>query len=1002
MNRDTPSVFTISPTSGFLHVLARAVLSGFPLLEGEEKPPLSQWTILLPTRRAARELTNILAELSDAEGLVMPRIKPIGDLDEDRLSGNDDHGDLPKAISRTGQLFTLLSLLAEWAKDNPQISLAQEIVNSHAQSLGLATSLLKLLTQVETEEVDFGKIDEAYDIELSEHRNAVLSLIGLIKVELPKRLATEELMSPTERRSRLIRLEAARISEGVVKGPIIAAGSTGTIPATRALLKAISLHDKGAIVLPGLELIMETEAWQVMTPEHPQFSLKALIGELGVERSDVQTLGPVAGNRNWLATELMRPALTAERWHEKLKNRKNDISQALENVHLVEAQDRHCEARSIALILRETLELPYQKAALVTPDRDLARRVKAEMMRWNIVIDDSAGEPLVNFGLASLTARLLQCAAEDFTPTSIFSLLSHPDCNLGIERHLFLRHLRNLEIVVLRGYGRASGLGGISIAYKRAILAKTKKQRSHDLVAALDDQEWSTLGNFIQVLVTALQPLGLTNATDFQSHLNIIKTCVEAFAAEADQNLPENIAFASIMAELQSESRRHPKGSFAATSVIVLHMLRNETLRQKVTSHPRLAIYGVLEARLIPADIVILGGLNEGKWPAQPDPGPWLNRRMRTIFGMQQPEREIGVSAHDFTQGFGQKKVYLTWSKRIESSPQIPSRWILRLQNVLQAGGVEIATAQDQKWAHLAKTLDDPLAVIPFAKPIAKPPLSVRPTRFSVSSVEQLIRDPYAIYASKILRLNPLPPFAQHVDAPLRGTLFHEAIDAWNQLQPEHMAGDSLALLIEQGHKAFSPLMSELEVSSFWWPCFKRMASWLVEQEIELRKNTYRVFAESAGNTEFDINGISYSLYARADRIDFLHTGNARIIDYKTGLTPSNPQVITGMKPQLPLEAAILALKGFAKLSAAQTEELIFLKISGTKDEGQRIDVKPESVQTLTELGIAQFDQLKALLRGYQNPDQPYYPRANMFKEDDVSDYDHLSRYAEWNSAGEA
>ncbi len=1001
MSRDFPNVYTIAPGNSFLHVLAREILRGFPLAENEVRPPLSRWTILMPTRRAARELTDILAELSGASSVLLPRIKPIGDLDEDRLASDDEQGDLPKAISRTGHLFMILSLLHEWAKDNPTIALAQEIENSHVQSLGLAISLLKLLTQVETEETDFGKFKEAYAADLSEHRGAILSLIELLKDALPKRLASEDLISSTTRRSRLIRLEAQRISEGKFQGPIIAAGSTGTIPATRALLKAIANYHQGAVILPGLDKIVDEDAWQAITPEHPQFSLKTLIDELGVKRQHVKVLGASISYRNWLAAEFMRPASTAEQWHDKLKDKKEDTLKALQNLGLVEAPDRATEARSIALILRQALETPKQKAALITPDRDLAQRVKAEMLRWNVTIDDSAGEPLLHYGLASLAARLLHCVADDFTPQSLLALLKHPLCNLGLGQTQLSQNMRNLEIAVLRGYGGSAGLVGIRLAFERAVLAKLKKQRSHDLVSPLKDTDWEALEHFIQILIAALKPLSETGDADFQTHLANLTTCLEALAPDVDQSSEGNIAFSAIMFELENESRRLPEVSFAAASIIIVHFLRNEPHRKAVESHPRLAIYGVLEARLIPADIVILGGLNEGKWPAQPDPGPWLNRTMRIIFGLQHPEREIGLSAHDFTQGFGNAKVYLTWSKRIEGSPQIPSRWILRLQNVLEAGGVDYEDVLDQSWVTLAKLLDDPDSVLPFGKPQATPPIAARPTRFSVSAVEKLIRDPYAVYASRVLRLNPLPPVAQQADAALRGTLFHEAISAWNQIQSEYVVSDSLNLLIDQGRKTFAPLMSDPEVASFWWPRFCRMAAWLVDQEFEFRKSAKKSFAETEGLLEFDVNGVAYSLYARADRIDMLDNGKARIIDYKTGAVPSVKQVMSGMKPQLPLEAAILALQGFLKISPAQSDELVFLNISGATDEGKRIAINSEKEPDPTELGIKHFNEFKSLLRSYQNPDQPYYPRASLFKEDEKSDYDHLSRFAEWTLAGD-
>jgi ATP-dependent helicase/nuclease subunit B len=1001
MSKIHPSVFTIAPGTGFLHELAQQILSGFPLDEREPKPPLSDWTILLPTRRAARELSKILIEKSGRKALLLPQISPFGDLDEDRLFSESEAGDLPPAISRTGQLLTLISLLEEWANDNPQISLAREIQNSHKQSLSLATSLLQLLIQIETEEANFERLMDVYEADLSEHRYSILSLINLLKIALPQKLHAENLLSPIERRNHLIRLEAERISKGGIKGPIIAAGSTGTIPATRALLKAIALHPKGAVILPGLDKDLDDPAWDAITPEHPQHTLRTLINELEVSRANVKALGISDKPRNWLTSELMRPTATAEQWHINLKGGAGEMALALENVHLVEAIDRHNEARSIALILRGALETPKQTAALVTPDRDLAKRVKAELLRWNIVIDDSAGEPLAQFGLASLSVAVLSALANNFTPASLLAVLTHPDCNLGLDQETFTGHLRHFEVAVLRGYSGQAGLEGLQLAFDRALETRHKNLRTHTLIAALKDEDWQNLDNLVKKIIAALSPLTSSKKTDFASHIENFETCLATLAPNADWSLAENRTYAEILFELKSQGARHPIDHFIAASVVILYSLNSEPHRTAYGAHPRLAIYGTLEARLMPAEIMILGGLNEGVWPAQPDTGPWLNRTMRGIFGLHQPEREIGMSAHDFMQGLGHKIVYLTWAKRIEGSPQIPSRWILRLQTVMQVSGFEKGAASEEKWPSLAKAMDQPARVTPHQKPKPTPPVAARPTRYSVSSVEKLIRDPYSLYANRILQLYPIPPLAQQADAPLRGTLFHDAISQWNKRHSNHLVHDGLEILIAEGRKVFLPLMNDPEIASFWWPRFKRMANWMAKEELEFRQSTKDVHAEIEGWLAFEIAGEAYTLTARADRIDTLQDGKARIIDYKTGTLPTNPQVLSGLSPQLPLEAAILAKGGFANIPALATDQLIYLQISGADDEGIIVGIKSDKEKSLTEIGLAQFASLKSLLEKYRNPDQPYYPRSNIFKEEQATDYDHLSRYAEWMLAGE-
>jgi ATP-dependent helicase/nuclease subunit B len=995
MSKTTPSVFTIAPGSRFLHVLAEKIMAGFPLAKDEAKPPLSSWTILLPTRRAARELATIFASLTKSTAVLLPSIKPIGDLDEDRILSDDFQSELPAALPKSGQLLTMMSLLDQWASENPQISLAQEITNSTSQSLNLALSLLQLLEQVETQETNFDRLPDAYDADLSEHRGAILSLINLLKVDLQKKLHDEELLIPAARRSKLIRMEAQRIERGLARGPLIAAGSTGTIPATRTLLKAIAENSNGAIVLPGLDLLMDDLAWSAITPEHPQYSLQLLLADIGIQRDQVKELGANIGARNWLGSELMRPSATTEKWNSNLQGRGSEINSALDGLQLIESADHHGEARAIALILREALEHNQKTAAVITPDRDLARRVKAELQRWNISIDDSAGEPLAKFGLASLTLAIINAHADGFSAARLLSILSHADCNFGLDRSLYLKILGNMEIAILRNYGNSSGLDGLKLAYERTIEARRRNQRTHASVASLSDDDWAEIYRFVLQVIAVLKPLGLPHSATLSNHLDQIVSCVESLAPEADWSTPENQKFAEIIFDLKSQSHHNTNATFSLAGNILNHLLQSEPLRTRQATHQRIAIYGVLEARLISADITILAGLNEGKWPAQPDPGPWLNRTMRTIFGMQQPERDIGVSAHDFIQGFGNKKVYLTWSKRIGGSPQIPSRWILRLQTVLKVANIDVQKNESEFWIKLASEIDSPDQVAPWSMPKPTPPLTARPSNFSVSTIEKLIRDPYHVYASKILRLEPLQPLAKLADASLRGILFHEAIDRWNRQQQESIVELSSDLLLAEGTKASDPFMNDPDIAVFWRLRFARIAKWLANSEPQRRKDVTRVYPELDGRIEFEVAGCNYALTARADRIDILRSGRARIIDYKSGTLPTKKQMESGMKPQLPLEAMILAEAGFSSLGKVTSDELVILSIAGREEEGEEVILDSEK-RSVAELGASHFASLKGLLQKYQSLRQAYYPRANMFKEDEVSDYDHLSRYAEW------
>jgi ATP-dependent helicase/nuclease subunit B len=552
----------------------------------------------------------------------------------------------------------------------------------------------------------------------------------------------------------------------------------------------------------------------------------------------------------------------------------------------------------------------------------------------------------------------------------------------------------------LRGYGAAAGLHGIEAAFNRAFQAYQKNIRAHPLVRSLNDDDWQILHRFTLQIIALLRPLADRNVAPLADQLQRLRNTLMAIAPNVNQKLSENQEFVEAMYEIESEAGRHPNCTLDGAGIVVANILRSTPHRSANANQHRLAIYGVLEARLLPIDVVILGGLNEGKWPAQPDTGPWLNRKMRKIFGLQQPEREIGVSAHDFAQGLGYDTVYLTWSKRIDGAPQIPSRWILRLQAVLHAAGVGLSTIQNESWSKLAAAIDSPREIIPNGKPKPTPPVHSRPTYFSASSVEKLIRDPYAIYASKILRLEPLPDLDQQADPALRGTLFHEAINYWNKQNQTLGVEQSFDLLISEGRKLFAPFSEDAEITSFWWPRFIRMARWLVSQEQEFRKNLKENHSEITGTLTFEISKISHHISARADRIDVLRGGGARIIDYKTGQPPTAKQVHSGMSPQLPLEAAVLELSGYKELGALMCLEMVYLQINGASAGGKEIGIKPTKDESLSGLGKRHLAEFKKLLGEYLKPDQPYYPRSNLQFESDKSDYDHLSRYAEWILAG--
>ena len=618
------------------------------------------------------------------------------------------------------------------------------------------------------------------------------------------------------------------------------------------------------------------------------------------------------------------------------------------------------------------------------------------------MIDDSAGEPLHHYGLAALATLVLRAIESGLNSTDLLALLSHADCTLGMVRGEFIKYRQLLEIVALRGYSSGTGLDAVKQSLTRALEAKRNKSHLHPLVSSMSDDDWLGLENYVESITNSLKPLLQTNHLSGQEHLVNFESVLKQLAPNADWSKPENQSFYESLEDLHDQAFRLQRGEFSAVSPLIHHVLCEETFQFARQTHPRLAIYGVLEARLVPCDILVMGGLNEGRWPAQPDTGPWLNRPMRTLFGMQLPERDIGVSAHDFTQGLGYAKVYLTCSKHLDGAPQIPSRWLLRLQTIIQAAGLDVEAINANLWIELALALDASPTQVPHEKPKPHPPVAARPTRFSVTDVEKLIRDPYSIYAKKILKIEPLPELARTADAALRGTLYHEALNFWNQQQAHSISEDSQNLLLQIGERLFEPLRGDPEISAFWWSRFTRIAAWVAAIEPSFRESLTMVHAEISGNIEFNISDIDFKLSAKSDRIDILKDGSARIIDYKSGTPPTEKTVRSGISPQLPLEAAILLAEGFSALTCTSISEMLYIHISGAKAGGNVIEIKADEKITLDRLAQMHLAGFKSLLEKYQNSAQTYLPRVAIQKEDDKTDYDHLSRHKEWMMAGEA
>lgn len=997
----TLRIFNIPPDVAFLPALTRAILAGsFPSdLPAPALDDLPRWTILLPTRRAVRSLQQSFLAVAGRDAMLLPRIRPIGDVEEDLLAPGDASPDddlLAPAITALEREALLIRLIDEWGVAYPDEPLSREIAGSPSQAISLAESLSELVDIFETEEADLQKLSDLFAADLAEHRNAILGFLAIIRERLPAELTRLRLLGPMERRSHLLRLEARRLAELRPEGPIIAAGSTGSIPAAAELLKVIAALPNGAVVLPGLDQTMDEESWQHVGPQHPQFGLKHLLESWHRSRADVLPLrGIETARRNpsraWLASEIMRPTAAAGSWRAALLAGRDEIAHGMDGVSLVELADHHQEAQTIAIILREVLETPGRTAALVTPDRDLARRVVSALKRWGVEIDDSAGVALVRRPLGSLLSALIDYRLSGFAIHEFAKLLHHPLATFGQAPELARKAAGIIDLALMR-----SGRDALAPETIVEALVKARREAEKDVHALqalkrLGEADWALARDFALAASAALTVLADSTEATLTRHAGRFITALQQ-VADRDADAPAADAIDLLVQSFTAAERFLPSCGMERAALFLAGWLRRLPVRLPL-HHPRLAILGLLEARLIDPDVVVLGGLTEASWPAQPDPGPWINRPMRESLGLTPPERSIGLTAHDFAQGFGAPKVVLTWSKRVKEQPAVASRWILRLKMILEA----TATGFDDgaSWRRWALSFDSAEGDRRVVMPRPKPPVEARPRMLSITQVEKLMRDPYRIYAEKILRLQPLPPIGAAADLGLRGNLIHETLNRFSVAYPTILPLLAEDELIQIGAEVFAPHMADADVAGFWWPRFLRIVPWFIAEERQLRQGLERIHAEVKAAHQFD----GFTLTGRADRIDILASGKARLIDYKTGRIPTGAQVKAGLAPQLTLEAALVAHGAFEGVEPVETDALLYIKLSGGAPPGLLVPIGDLEVMEKAEEHLEKF---KTLMRSYDDLTHGYLPRAAMEKEQDTSPFDHLSRWREWSIAEDA
>ncbi len=983
-------LFTIPAGTPFLDALASGILSAY----GHDPTVLSSARLFLPTRRACQAMADAFLRVSGGMPVLLPRLEPLGDIDPEDWhepgGASAAAAHLPPAISQTRRQLLLAQLVLRRGETTPD------------QALKLAEALGQWLDQVQIHAVDPADLAGLVPDEYAAHWAETLEFLRIVTEFWPRILAEEGVMDPVERRREIIKSQIAGWAAAPPETPVIAAGSTGSLPATAALMQAVLDLPQGAVVLPGLDMGLPAKAWPILPEGHPQQGLGKLLQSLGRAPENI-ALFPDSGQRKRQEipradgrAALLRHALLPADLSEPLAPGDPGCA-GLDGIIEIAAPGPEAEARIIALRLREFLEATAggaATAALITPDRGLAKRVAAELRRWEVDIDDSAGEPLGETAPGIFLRLVAEAAAARLAPVPLLGLLKHPLA--GVDRVA----VEALERIALRGIRPAPGMAGLQVALEIDGPDSDKTAKAREAAKALADR-----------LDEALRPLLLMVEQDGSAGLDEWLTAhvqaAEALAGGKCESGAERLwaeesgeAAATAIDGLLAAGAAFPNLRARDYPAVFEELIAGQTVRPRYGKHPRLSILGPLEARLQCPDLAILGGMVEGSWPPEPARDPWMGRPMRQDFGLPLPEWRIGLAAHDFCQAMAAPLVMMTHAERVGGAPTVPSRWLARLELVArQLNGLtgkddpNPLRANSGDWLAWQELLDQPeRGSKPISLPRPTPPADNRFTDLSVTAVERWVADPYGHYAAAILKLRALDPVDQPPDASERGSLLHAALHRFirslGQEGPGEWPENARERLVAIGREVFAPWLDRPSVQAFWWPRFLRMADWFVAHEAARWSGIAKTETETRLAAPVDTGRTPIRLSARMDRMDRFTDGTYTIIDYKSGALPAAARLAEGWPPQLPLEAAMVRRAHDGRVASIEA-----WAVGGRSEGGEGGQAKKLSGKvSATDAGEAAWKGLHRLLAQFADPAMPYLAEPRAFVAPRYSDYRHLAR----------
>lgn len=940
-----------------------------------DKLSLSNFTILLPSRRSCNELKRIFLENSSNSAIILPNIRAIGDIDYDdlvlkQINKNDleNFSDFSNNTSRIKYKILLIKELLKWAKSSNK-NLFKDITIEQASNLAL--ELEKFLNEVNRNGLNLDDLEKIVDDEYSQHWQEVLNFLEIFGKKWNKFIKDNNVISVVDFKSRMIEFNAEYFKKNKPLNPIVIAGVSGSVKSTCEFIKSLIKYDNCYYFFKDLNKNLTEDEWKEIGVFHPQYSFKNLLDNcINCERDRVKNLefnnclivNPIIEK---ILSFSMLPYNETHKWQSKLNIKKEDFS----HISKIECNNSFEELSVISLITKHVHETSNDNVAIITSDEIFANQLAVELKNLNLDVNNAFGNKISRTEVVKFLFLILDVIKNKYETVAFLSLLKHDFTLFGYNKNELNRLTLLLEDKILRGYGNLGCEG---------ILKKVNEFGNLELI------------DFIKKIMETLDKFKCEKL-NFQSVIKLHIELAENIASNSEvvgsnafwNNSKNGDELLNFFNEVIKESESYGDiKNCDEYSYLLDYLIAENSYSDRYSIHPMVNIISPQEAKLINYDLIILTNLNDGRFPPHISTDPWMSKSMRKAFGLPDRDELIGNFAYDFTQFLCNKKVILTRSLKEDGVPTVKSKYLMRLETFLLCQN-HLKLEENNIWKEVFKKRNFAEQNIIIKRPKPKPPLDRRPRELYATKIEKLMNNPYDIYAEKILNLKKKDDFYENKIFAFFGSAVHEALENYIKNYKAAEFAKLYEKLIKYGKESFDKYFTDETSRELFFIRFSNIAEWFIEQDEAVRASGYNVYAERI--EKLYMKNIDFTIAAKIDRIEENEFGSINIIDYKTGNTPSTSDVLTAKKPQLIIEAIVLENK--------KTDKLVYWSIKGKGDEKiQEID------SDICELVNKGRDGIVRLITHFNVFENSYIATAFDLNDQNhyASDYKHLSRVEEW------